>query len=69
MKQLIKKYKEPTPPYWRMLGDYALVLMVAIEAALPTLPLSENAHKWTAFAVSIIGVSVKFWTNTKSSRQ
>lgn len=66
---IIKRYKQPTPPYWRRIGDYALVIMVLLEAMLPTLPISKDAHLWGAFAVALIGATVKFWTNTKTSKR
>jgi hypothetical protein len=61
-----KKYYDPTPRHYRKIGDFALVIMVVIEAYLPQLPLSESQHAWAAFGVALLGAAIKFWTNTKS---
>ena len=70
MKEMIKnvsrKYAEPTPTFWRKMGDYALVVMVLIEGYLPNLPLTDEQHKWASFIVALLLTSFKFWTNTKS---
>ena len=64
--KLIKKYGEPTPKYWRQIGDFALVMLVAIEGFIPKMPLEAIAKEWLSIVVALSLVGFKFWTNTKS---
>lgn len=63
---LQKRYSEPTPKYWRQVGDFALVLLVAIQPMVDSMPIGENSKYWVDFALTILLVGIKFWTNTKS---
>lgn len=63
---LQKRYSEPTPKYWRQVGDFALVLLVAIQPMVDSMPISVNGKYWVDFALTILLVGIKFWTNTKS---
>lgn len=63
---VLKKYNEPTPKYWRQLGDFALVLLVAIQPMIDTMPVGDKLKYWLGFALTLLLVGIKFWTNTKS---
>ena len=63
---LQKRYSEPTPKYWRQVGDFALVMLVAIQPMVDSMPISSNGKYWVDFALTILLVGIKFWTNTKS---
>lgn len=65
LKSMINNYKKPTPVKWRKIGDYILVVQVFITGSLPTWPLPENQKVIIGSIVNFIGVSLKFWTNTK----
>lgn len=62
----LKRYNEPTPKYWRQIGDFALVLLVAIQPMVVNMPIGENYRYWVDFGLTIVLVGIKFWTNTKS---
>jgi len=61
-----KRYSEPTPKYWRQVGDFALVLLVAIQPMLDSMPISDKPKYWVQFIFTALLVGIKFWTNTKS---
>jgi len=63
---IAKRFSEPTPKYWRQVGDFALVLLVAIQPMVDSMPISVNSKYWVDFALTILLVGIKFWTNTKS---
>lgn len=63
---LQKRYSEPTPKYWRQVGDFALVMLVAIQPMVDSMPISDNPKYWVNLSVTILLVGIKFWTNTKS---
>jgi len=63
---LQKRYSEPTPKYWRQVGDFALLLLIAIEPLISTMPIQDNLKYWITFTFTVLLVAVKFWTNTKS---
>ncbi len=62
----MRKYNDPTPKYWRKIGDFALVTLVAIQPMIDTMPIYDNSKYWVSFATTILLVGIKFWTNTKS---
>ncbi len=66
MKKVIKKYGEPTPRYWRKIGDFGLLLLVTIQPMVLSMPINEANRFWIDFFITIFLVGVKFWTNTKS---
>jgi hypothetical protein len=60
-------YKKPTPPKYRKIGDFALLLIPTIEAALATAPsevMGEISKFYVGFACSVILVGIKFFSNT-----
>ena len=63
---LIKKYSEPTPKYWRQVGDFSLVMLVAIQPMVDSMPIGDKSKYWVDFTLTILLVGIKFWTNTKS---
>jgi hypothetical protein len=63
---LAKKFSEPTPKYWRQVGDFALVLLVAIQPMVDSMPIKDTPKYWVGFGLTILLVGIKFWTNTKS---
>jgi hypothetical protein len=63
---LQKRYSEPTPKYWRQVGDFALVLLIAIQPLIDSMPIQTNSKYWVNFIFTVLLVAVKFWTNTKS---
>ncbi len=67
MSKLMKRYSQPTPPKYRMLGDFALIMLVAIEGLIPRMPLDEVLKEWFSISVALLLVGFKFWTNTKTN--
>lgn len=66
MKQLIENYKKPVPAKWRQIGDTCLLLAIAIEPAINSIPLEDGPTKqWIAWAASVAFIVIKFYTNTK----
>lgn len=64
---IIKKYGEPTPKYWRQIGDFALVLIPALHVAIGNAPnFNEDMKYWLMIACDVALLALKFWTNTKS---
>lgn len=61
-----KQFYEPTPVYWRKIGDFALVLLVAIQPMVLEMPIVETTKYWIDCSIVLILVGVKFWSNTKS---
>jgi hypothetical protein len=65
--KIIKKYGEPVPAKWRKIGDTALLLAIAVEPMVSTIPLNSPALKeWIVWVFSTLLIVFKFWTNTKS---
>lgn len=64
-KQMLDNYKKPTPNKWRKIGDYILVIQVFVTSSLPTWPLPEHQKVIIGSIVNFVGISLKFWTNTK----
>ena len=65
LKSMIQNYKKPTPIRWRKIGDYILVITGLVQTQLPMLPFADNVKMYVGMAVNFIGISLKFWTNTK----
>lgn len=63
---IVKKYGEPTPKYWRQMGDFALIMLVTLEGLIPRMPLGADSKEWVSISVALLLVGFKFWTNTKS---
>lgn len=65
VKTMWAHYKKPTPLKWRKIGDYILLLTAFIDGSLPKWPIPDEYKIWIAAGVSFIGITLKFWTNTK----
>lgn len=65
IKQVIDNYKKPTPMKWRKIGDYVLLLQVFVTGQLPLWPVPDQTKVIVGSIVTFVGISVKFWTNTK----
>ena len=66
MKKLVENYRKPTPNKWRRIGDAALVLAIAIEPAIQTMPIEDMEVKnWLVWGFSTGLILFKFWTNTR----
>lgn len=60
------RYKEPTHPKWRKIGDYILLLTGFITTSLPTWTFLSAEHKVIVGAITgFVGMTLKFWTNTQ----
>jgi hypothetical protein len=65
--KITKRYAEPVPAKWRKIGDTALLLAIAVEPMVSTIPLDNPALKeWLVWIFSTLLIVFKFWTNTKS---
>lgn len=63
-------YWQPTPVKWRMVGDFALILVPVIQGGLLGAPgLTDNGKYWISFISTVVLTAVKFWTNTKKEYQ
>lgn len=66
LKSMMQNYKKPTPNKWRRVGDYVLILQVFITGQLPAWSfLPDHTKVIVGSVVNLLGVSIKFWTNTK----
>lgn len=65
MKKIIENYRKETPPAWKRLGDFSLVMIPTIVGIVPTMHISQNAKDWTVQIAAVLLVGVKFWTGTK----
>ncbi|MFA6260404.1 MAG: hypothetical protein WC760_02980 [Bacteroidia bacterium] len=69
MKQLIENHRKPTPKKWRRIGDFALLLAIAIEPIIKSMPLEDGPLKnWMAWVMGALLIVLKFWTNTRTDR-
>lgn len=64
-----ENYKKPTPVKWRKKGDYALVLLMALQPFLMTAPFSDKVKWYVDVIFTFLLVSFKFWTNTKKENE
>lgn len=73
MKNKIKNkwidYKKPVPPFWRKVGDFALLLCVFLSGSIMSLPIDEQGKLWTIFGLNLISTIIKFWTNTNKDEK
>ena len=58
-----KHFYAPTPKKWRVIGDFALILLVTVQPMLDSMPVNEKAKYWIMFITTIALVSFKFFTN------
>ncbi len=66
MKRIVKNYQQPTPPKWRKIGDMALLLAIAIEPSVQSMPLDNLVIKqWLSWSFTTALIIFKFWTNTR----
>lgn len=60
------RYKQPTHPKWRKIGDYILLVTGFVTASLPTWSFISAENKVIIGAITgFVGMTLKFWTNTK----
>jgi hypothetical protein len=64
-----ENYKKPTPVKWRKRGDYALVLLIALQPFLMTAPFSDKVKWYIDVIFTFLLVTFKFWTNTKKQNE
>ena len=65
MKHLIENYKKPTPKKWRKIGDFALILIIVLEAQLNAMPI---VNEWAKWGIATALIAFKFWTNTRTDK-
>lgn len=65
LKTMMQHYKKPTPIKWRKIGDYILLTSAFLSGNLPALPFNDNIKVWIGVGINFVGISLKFWTNTK----
>lgn len=65
LKSMISNYKKPTPKKWRKIGDYVLLVTGLVPMQLPLLPIPDNQKVWIGAISTLLGITIKFWTNTK----
>jgi hypothetical protein len=66
MKKLIHNYQQPTPPYWRKIGDMALFLIPILEAQFALMPIPETPEMhWFKWGITTFLVIFKAYTNTQ----
>ncbi len=58
-------YSKKTPQRWKNVGDFSLIMIPVIMAAIPNLPVSQTAMTWSMQIGSILLVAIKFWTKNK----
>ncbi len=68
MANLIESYKQATPWKWRRAGDFALLLIPAIQLIVGNAPegtFTKNELYWINSISSLLLLAFKFWTNTR----
>jgi len=68
-------YKKPTPPKWRKRGDISLLisfLLLVIDFIMTwagDIPgLTEHQAFYLPKILALVGIFIKFWTNTKKTQ-
>lgn len=56
-------YKAATPEKMRKLGDAILISGPVLQSATMSLPLTDQQMVWVNFAITIITLAGKIWTN------
>lgn len=70
IKQMISDYSKPVPKKWRQIGDTALVLAIAVEPMVQTIPLQNELQKeWFSWVFNTALIIFKIYTNTKTISQ
>jgi hypothetical protein len=62
-------YKKPTPAKWRKRGDFALLLLVALQPFILTAPFNDVVKWYIEVIFTTLLVVFKFWTNTKKENE
>jgi hypothetical protein len=67
MKTIMQKYAEPVPAKWRQIGDMSLLLAIAVEPMVASVPLDNpEVKEWIVWGFSTLLILFKFYTNTKT---
>lgn len=66
--KLLDKYDKPTPKPWRRLGDTALLLAIAVEPMIQTMPLEGVSKEWIVWVFTTGLIILKFLTNIVSEK-
>lgn len=66
-KEMIANYNKPTPKRWRRIGDYTMLVTMFLQANVPALPISATVKVYVLIVLGFVGMSIKFWTNTKKT--
>lgn len=69
IKQHIIDFKKPTPARWRRVGDLALLLLIGLQTSIAAAPeevLSTKQSYWLGTIMSLLLITFKFWTNTRT---
>lgn len=70
LNKMISDYPKPVPKRWRQLGDTALVLAIAVEPMIQTIPLQNEIQKaWISWCFSTALIIFKIYTNTKAVKE
>ena len=68
VKQNIENYKKPTPPKWRKIGDFALLLIPVFHTSIGNAPegtFTTRQLYWIGLVLTTFPLAIKFWTSTK----
>jgi hypothetical protein len=67
MKTIMQKYAEPVPAKWRQIGDMSLLLAIAVEPMVASVPLDDpEVKEWIVWGFSTLLILFKFYTKTKT---
>jgi len=66
MRKLIDRYKQPTPKKWRMIGDFAIIVVPVLEIQLNQMP---TVNPWVKWSITTSLILFKFWTNTRVEKK
>lgn len=66
LKKIAESYQKPTPKKWRRIGDFALLLCIAIQPSIDAMPLQDiQLKEWLVWGFSTFLILFKFYTNTR----
>lgn len=63
---MIANYKKPTPPIWRKIGDFSLLIIPVLEAQFALVP--ETINPWIKWGITTVLILFKVWTNTRVAK-
>ncbi len=59
----LKNYYQPTPIFWRKIGDTILLGSASLSTLMMGAPINDHAKTWIVFGINAFGIMGKLITN------